>query len=236
MEPIALQLVFSTQQILQAAGVVSAVTGDFGMSYHGVDIVVHVSRQAFLQRQSINASQDIELCVMAAHRAPAVEAFRVHAGLYEELASIADPNFYHPYKKGAARFKILNAEEPFELHIVTNDMLGLHLIPSALEAGLATSTASPEILDLCRGVSDTVLQGIVWPTLATFLDGWLHLAGVYGDSEVSIIYLMQAERLIDANDIDDVWCERTFRSASILSQAKYLLGGKKHRKIMSTWD
>ena len=46
MAPVDLELVAIAQQTLHRAGVLSVVTGDVGLSYHGVDIVIHVCMQS----------------------------------------------------------------------------------------------------------------------------------------------------------------------------------------------
>ncbi|EME86761.1 uncharacterized protein MYCFIDRAFT_77417 [Pseudocercospora fijiensis CIRAD86] len=183
MTVVGLKLVITAQELLRTAGIHSAVTGDVGLSYHGVDIVTHL------------------------------------------LPSVP------------ARFKILNADETFELHLVEDSMLGLRLTPNLLERGLCFATVHPQLQDLCEGTEAVELAAITWPSLAEFLRGWLRLAETNKHSEVSMIYLMQAERLIDANDkIDEEWLELNVKEPACCKQGKKLLKGKASRTMQSTWD
>lgn len=116
MEPVTLQLVFNAQQMLQAADVESVIAGDFGMSYRGVEIVVHVSQHVCLTatvRASTGHTQDIELCVAAAHRALAIAALRVHAASYEESASINGSELLPSLQKRSGTFSDLERQRTF---------------------------------------------------------------------------------------------------------------------------
>ncbi|KXS93545.1 hypothetical protein AC578_4971 [Pseudocercospora eumusae] len=222
MAVVGLKLVITAQEVLRKAGIPSAVTGDVGLSYHGVDIVTH----------------DIELCISACQRKSSLEALHTRPDLYEALPDLLAPSFYHPYKFGAARFKVLNVDEPFELHLIEDSMLGLRLTPTLLEQGLCFANMHPQLQDLCEDIDDDAeLAAITWPSLAGFLCGWLRLAETNKLSETSMIYLMQAERLIDANDeIDEDWLERNVKEPACCEQAKKLLKGKTGRIMQSTWD
>jgi hypothetical protein len=132
----------------------------------------------------------------------AVKAIRAQRALYQRLPDISEPNFYHPYKKGAARFAILKCDEPFELHIVTDQRLGFEFSRTNIETNMTFQTAHPELWDLCDGIDDAVLRSIRRPSLVGFLSGWLQMAETHQRSHTSMIYLIQAERLCDANDLD----------------------------------
>ena len=172
----------------------------------------------------------------AVQRELAIKTLQAQPTLYEPLRDLMDPDFYHPYKKGAARFKLHDVDELFQLHIITEDMLGTQLSSETSESGLTISEMHPELLDLSHDVSDKVLSAITWPTLVAFTDGWLKLADTDKLSEISLIYLMQAERLIDANGVDDTWCETSFKRAPLVIQAQSILRGKHNRLMQSNWD
>lgn len=54
------------QSILRSSGIVSAVTGDVGMSYHGVDVVTHVGKAdenaMGVQQLTSSGSRNLHTC------------------------------------------------------------------------------------------------------------------------------------------------------------------------------
>jgi hypothetical protein len=102
--------------------------------------------------------------------------------------------------------------------------------PGTIETGLVRATAHRELQDLCVKVDDTTLRAVKWPTLAAFTKGWLTLGALHAQSEYVSLYLMQAERLIDANDVDTAWCEE-LEDTVCCRAAKTLLRGKKGRLL-----
>ena len=79
------------------------------------------------------------------------------------------------------------------------------------------------------------MSRISWPSLAAFLAGWLNLSIKAAEVEDEIIYLIYAERMIDANEIDQAWCEINFEDDSVEEVAKRLLAGKENRILQDTW-
>ncbi|KJX92447.1 hypothetical protein TI39_contig5852g00007 [Zymoseptoria brevis] len=207
--------------ILEETGIPSAVTGDVGLSYHGVDITIY----------------NVELCVPAPLQRHALKALTARSMDYQALPDILQPDYYHPYKKGASRFLMRAITPPLELHIVPDSAIGLDVAaPSNIVTGLSHSNAHHELLDMCENVDSTVLASMKWAALGYFLNGWLTLAASVRGTETEIIYLMEAERLIDANDVDAHWIERHVVEPDSQETAMHLLGGKNHRVNNSTWD
>lgn len=173
----------------------------------------------------------------ASCRRHAAEALAAQDTHYEALPDLLQPDFYHPYKKGASRFLIRVVEPPLELHIVDDSALGLTLSsPGIITTGLSLMTAHPELRDLCQGVNNAVLSAIKWTCLGPFINGWLTLAHRVRDSETELVFLMEAERLIDANDVDMQWCKRHIQNEECLEVAQRLLMGKERRQLGSNWD
>jgi hypothetical protein len=178
------------------------------LSYHGVDIVVHVRSMKEDENGQKKSMADTQNRMSNSafrtrnSRWPSRPLYSAQRALYQRLPDISEPNFYHPYKKGAARFAILKCDEPFELHIVTDQRLGFEFSRTNIETNMTFQTAHPELRDLCDGIDDAVLRSIRWPSLVGFLSGWLQMAETHQRSHTSMIYLIQAERLCDANDLD----------------------------------
>ncbi|RMZ08225.1 hypothetical protein D0864_01796 [Hortaea werneckii] len=214
-----IQMIYETQQCLGASGVASVVTGSIAMNYYGVDVVVH----------------DIEVCVPAKQARLASWALEARSDLYELLPSIQQPDFYHPFKTGAACFRFRTLEGGLQLHLLADTALCLDVAAQPVHTGLQLDQARPELKDLCVPNDETALAHIAWPTLEALLNGYLRLAVQYSGSEEEIILLMHAERLIDANEIDQDWCDLRLNDKAIGLLAMQLQLGKKHRQEQSDW-
>lgn len=179
----------------------------------------------------------MELCIPAAKRDRAIKVLEAASEDYERLPDLLEPDFYHPYKRGAARFEMRTVLPPFELQLIADNELGLEVsAPETIETGLTNATAHPELHDLCVNVNHATLNAIKWPTLAAFTRGWLMLGVLHAESEYVSLYLMQAERLIDANNVSNAWCEQEFGNMACCLEAKKLLQGKEGRRLGSTFD
>lgn len=155
---------------------------------------------------------------------------------YEVLPSIETPDFYHPYKSGAACFRIPSAAGGIELHLVTDAALGFVLDAQMIESGLEPNEAHAELKELCRGTNEATLLRIAWPSMAALLNGALALAAQNPSSDLEIIYLMQAERLVDANTIDEEWCSQHIADERCRALALQLLAAKQQRQVQSDWS
>jgi hypothetical protein len=121
--------------------------------------------------------------------------------------------------------------------------LGFDFQPTAVETDLTHATAHRELQDLCLGVPAAALRSIRWPSLAAFFRGWLRCAETHSrspssssSSDEAMVYLMQAERLCNANDVvDELWCEEVLGSPGRVGLARALLRGREGRRRMSTW-
>lgn len=124
-----------------------------------------------------------------------------------------------------------------DLFLVTDRALAMDLSSArTLESGMTTATAHRELQEYCRGVPDYVLSRIAWPTLESFLNGWLTLAAQVPGEEILSIWLMYAERLIDANDVDSEWFEKYTGDPICRKLAEELLEGKTRRIEGSRFD
>ncbi|CAK4032763.1 hypothetical protein TI39_contig5852g00007 [Lecanosticta acicola] len=188
---------------------------------------------------------DIELCVRSQDQDRATETLQAEERMYQRLPDIEEPDFYHPYKQGAVQFHVNFLEEELEIeeleiHIVTDHAFGLDVADSSDSVcGLTGSTAHPEVLGLVHNVEDSIVSSVRWPTLRAFLQGWPTQASVaagVNDTNVEVVSLMQAERLIDTKDVDEVWLKQHFGNSKQYHQAAILLSGKRGRAISSCWD
>lgn len=180
--------------------------------------------------------QAIEVCVPACRRAAAVAVLAAQHAKYDTLPDLDEPDFYHPHKRGAARFEQRNVKSPWTFLLVTDEALRMDMSnPNTFESGLTYAEAHKELIPLCEGVSDDVLTMIKWPTLASFLNGWLALAAEVDGQEMQMMFLMQAERLIDSNNVDSAWLSKVLTARSHLELALELLKGKERRIAQSTW-
>jgi len=189
----------------------------------------------YSQRQGnqTDALQDFELCIATESEAAAVEVLKMHPEQYKVLPDIAEPNFYQPHKRNASRFHQISTEDGLELHLVTDARMGLTLGPAICQRGLTSANAHPEVAAYCRNVDDYELSSICFPTLPAFVRGWITLALRANGAPEELVYLMQAERLIDANDVDSAWCETHFTDERQCQEVKELLKGKRRRTIQS---
>ncbi|KAG8631423.1 hypothetical protein KVT40_000563 [Elsinoe batatas] len=203
-----LQHVYDAQAYLKSAGIKCVVTGDVGLAYHGVDVAIF----------------NLELCVPDVDRVHAAKLLQARKTQYRTLPDLDDPDFYHPYKKGASRCQIRSISPTFELHIVSDKALGMNLDAIDCEESKAdTSQMHPEIRGLCHGVSNEVLSSITWTRLSAFVNGWLQLAVLHHGEETQLVFLMEAERLMDASRIDQTWCMKHIDDEERLSIATQLV-------------
>jgi hypothetical protein len=148
------------------------------------------------------------------------------------LPDIDTPDFYHPYKRGAYRFQFASTNADMELHVVADAALQLHLAPYSTPAPLVPSTLG----DLCGSTEDDVLGKLKFPTLPNFVNAWLNLASqehVIGTEE-EIVFLMNAERLIDANRVINLaWCHEYIHSEASFLLAERLLQDQQLRTNQS---
>jgi hypothetical protein len=123
-----------------------------------------------------------------------------------------------------------------ELHVIVDSAIGMDLTsPFTIVSGLSHSSAHGELQDICQDVDGVLLSAINWAALGPFINGWLVLAQCVQGSEVAIVYLMEAERLIDANDVDMEWCEKNISNEECRTAALELLKTKQ-RRISNDWN
>jgi hypothetical protein len=141
---------------------------------------------------------------------------------FTALPDIETPDFYHPYKRGAYRFRFASTDDDMELHVVADAALQLRLTPYSTHAPIVPSTLG----DLCGGTEDDVLGKLKFPTLPNYVNAWLKLASqehIVSTGE-ELVYLMNAERLIDANRVINLaWCHEYIRSETSFLLAAGLL-------------
>jgi len=118
---------------------------------------------------------------------------------------------------------------------VVDSALGVTLSDDTTQTGLCRETAHGELQEYCQGVGDETLSSITWFSLRTSLDGWLNLASRWQGTAEAIVYLMYAERLVDANDVSRNWCENNLTDAKHVKAAMRLMKGKENRILQSTW-
>jgi len=119
---------------------------------------------------------------------------------------------------------------------VADSALGVTLSTDTIQAGLCQETAHSELQEYCHGVDDEILSSIAWLSLRASLDGWLSLASDWQGTAKAIVYLMYAERLVDANDVSQNWFEENLTDADHVKAAMKLLKGKENRISQSTWE
>ena len=214
--------VYAVQSLLDRYGIASLITGDLGSLYHGVDIALHVSLSWTLETLRLTRMRKhVELCV------PASEKDRVRKIIgsdpeFVPLPDITEPDFYHPYKRGASRFQFTRMNDGINLHIITDTALPLPLTPPSTSA----NTVKTALATWCHDTDEDVLGKLRFPTLSSFLNAWLDLASATQATQVAekIVFLMEAERLIDGNSIiDRAWCSTNIHSEESLLLATQLL-------------
>lgn len=219
--------VFSAQSLLDRYGIASLVSGDLGSLYHGADIALHVGYAWTLQTVRLTKKwKHVELCV------PASEEHRVKKVIGSDpdfipLSNITEPDFYHPYKRGASQYKFAGVKEGIHLHIITDSSLPLDLMASSTSA----KTVKTALATWCHEVDENVLEKLKFPTLSNFLNAWLDLAFRAGGIQPAeqTVFLMEAERLIDGRGIDRAWCSTNISSRDSLLLATKLLEGQATR-------
>jgi hypothetical protein len=151
------------------------------------------------------------------------------------LLDIKTPDFYHPYKRGAYRFQLARTNGDIQLDVVADTALRLNLAPYSTSALIVANTLG----DLRGSTEDDILGKLKFPTLPNFVNAWLDLASqehVVGTEE-EIVFLMNAERLIDANRVIDLaWCHKYIPSEASLSLAVRLLRTQQLRMEQSAWN
>ena len=180
--------------------------------------------------------QDFELCVPSVDLYRAARALQAHSDSYKRLPDCEDPDFYHRYRRGAKRFQIVCTQPPVELFLVSDNSLGMIISANTMEFGLTADRAHNELREYCEGVTADALARITWPSLAGFLEGWLNLSIKAAGFAEEVVYLMYAERVIDANGMDDGWCEMNFKDGKVAEVAKRILAGKENRIMQDTWE
>lgn len=150
------------------------------------------------------------------------------------LPDIKIPDFYHPYKRGAYRFQFACIDDRIDIHVVADAALQLKLAPFSTSATLVSHSLG----DWCGDTDEDVLGKLRFPTLPNFVNAWLDLASqehIVGTAE-QFVFLMNAERLIDANQaIDIAWCESHVHLEASLLLVKALLRDRQLRINQSTW-
>ena len=129
-------------------------------------------------------------------------------------------------------------QHPVEPSLVSDKMLGMnnsHFQGRAVR-GLEIETAHEEVVEYCEGVGRDALSAITLPSLADFLAGWLILSVSAAGRPEEIIYLMYAERLIDANDVSERWIEENIQASETVAVGKKLLAGKEGRLAQDRWE
>jgi hypothetical protein len=151
------------------------------------------------------------------------------------LPDIKIPDFYHPYKRGAHQFQFAGTKGDIHLHVVADTALRLNLAPYSTSSTIVSSTLG----DLYDSTDDGILGKLKFPTLPSFVNAWLDLASeehVVGTAEESV-FLMNAERLIDANRVINLaWCHEHIHLEASLSLAMGLLQNQQLRINQSTWN
>ncbi|KAH9828466.1 Calcineurin-like phosphoesterase [Teratosphaeria destructans] len=194
------------QQLLLRSGVWSVVTGDIALIRYGVDLAVH----------------DIELCVYHDKRELAATLLGAQDTVYKRLPDLQDPDFYHPYKKNATRFQVCDSKAGLELYILTDQALSLDLTDQTVD-----STAY-----------DGLAVSVRYPTYKALLQGWLNSACAameIEDFNSGVVYMMQAERLVDSQNVDEAWLKEHLSKPDHYLQASILLRGKRRRTLGSSW-
>ena len=171
----------------------------------------------------------------------AAEVLREHSQTYMCLGDCHEPDLYHCYREGAKRFKISGEHPEVELYIVSGKMLGMHDPPKRIIQGLTLEMAHSEIAEYCIDVDPKMLADISWPSLEDYLGGWLRLSVGASTSPVEavyvteIVYLMYAEKLVDANEVTDEWFEKNYDDAKVVEAGKKLLARKMERPSEEEW-
>ena len=166
----------------------------------------------------------------------AAQALERCCNLYQRHTDCRDPDLYHLYREGAKQFEILNTLQRLDLFLVPDNMLAMEVSPGVMARGLTAEKAHRELQEYCRDVDNHVLTEIAWPSLAAFLGGWLKLSIKTAGTTDELFYLMYAERLIDANDMDDAWFERSFKDVEVAKAGRKLLAGREARIAQDKWD
>jgi hypothetical protein len=178
--------------------------------------------------------QNLELCVPA-DKFERVKEICAPEADFIALPDIKIPDFYHPYKRGAHHFQFAGTKGEIHLHVVADTTLRLNLAPYSTSSTVVSST----LADLYDGTEDDVLGKLKFPTLPNFVNAWLNLAceeHVVGTAE-EFIFLMNAERLIDANRVVNLaWCQEHIHLEASLSLAMGLLRSQQLRINQSTWN
>jgi hypothetical protein len=144
------------------------------------------------------------------------------------LPNIETPDFYHPYKRGAYRFQLASTNGDIQLEVVADTALRLNLAHYSTSALIVANTLG----DLCGSTEDDILGKLKFPTLPNFVNAWLDLASQEHavGTEEEIVFLMNAERLIDANRVVNLaWCHKYIHSEASLSLAMRLLQNQQLR-------
>lgn len=151
------------------------------------------------------------------------------------LPDIKIPDFYHPYKRGAYQFQFAGTKGDIHFHVVADTALRLNLAPYSTCSTIVSSTLG----DLYDSTEDDILEKLKFPTLPNFVNAWLNLASeehVVGTAEESV-FLMNAERLIDANRVVNLdWCHKHIHLEHCLSLAVSLLRNQQLRMYQSAWN
>lgn len=161
--------------------------------------------------------------------------------LYTRLDDEKDPDFYHPFKRNVARFRMLRLASPLELHLIADAELDLDITNATLESGLTPANANFHLWEFCEDVPASITAPITWVPLSLWLNAWLRLANqtdlkTESGGNAHLIYMMYAERLVDGGDVDFPWCEKEVPDAACRELALKLVRGKQSRILGSFPD
>lgn len=149
--------------------------------------------------------QSLEICVPVEERDVAISLLDAQPELFERQRDEDDADFYHPYKQGAAIFKL--QQLPYlQLYVIPDELLLLDLRRESTETSLTRAKAHAELRALCDLLPDSSLQQIAWPSLRTFIKIWLLLGARAERVEHQVVYMSWADRLFCSNNVDLDWC------------------------------
>lgn len=169
----------------------------------------------------------VEICVPAAQIDLAVRAIQSSPDLYKQDKEPVQMEFYHPQKGTALRFQMISISPSLYLEVLTNETLFLR--PADFQQGLTKVTASEELYDVVGDVDDNILGTIRWPKLGPFVECWLRLSLAH-EGTIGYVYLSQAEKLIDCNNLDQAWCEQNLEDEKSRAVAIKIIRGKSQRR------
>lgn len=166
----------------------------------------------------------------------ATEALEAHSDMYRRLPDCKDPDLYHCYRQGTKEFETLSVQPPLLLVLISDTKLRMEISATTMTRGLIAEAAHEELRKYCGDVPPGALSRLSWPTLVSFLGGWLELAVNCARSADELVYCMYAEKLIDANVMDNKWCEMSFEDPADARLAKTILSSKEDRIAQSVWE